>query len=378
MKILETKTRFLKRYIHFVNADLSMVKLKSTLTYPFIALALIFLVTCAAESDKASESAEQACVKDDRVLRIGFYSDFKPVSYLDPVKDRDPNYGGCHSYNGYEADLLKALQEIDGAGLSFSCYPISSPFGGIWLKAAQNEYDIVGGGITIREDRTIYDGEPAIVFTSGHISFFQTLLVRSEDKDVLDSYDRLTSSHRVGVVAKTTGEERLLQLTGIINESGILVSGTRIVIEMDGKKVEITADGTNDYINAAGESETLEHRKSFKHILPAQATMPQVVYYNQEADLLNALKNEEIDAVARGYAGNSDASVESGGAFVVTARDPDLSKVERGGFALAVEDADLVSCINQKINMLTDNGKIDLEDWNEDNLVFMNRARNSE
>ena len=310
----------------------------------------------------------EACTHGGRTLKVGFYSDFKPVSYSE---DRTPGSPGFDVHRGYEADLLTALEALEGAGLSFSRRGIGDPFSGIWLKAARPEYDVVGGGITIREDRTRNNaGKKAVVFTSGHISFLQTLLVRAADKERLASYDRLTSTDRVGVVAETTGEERLLQLTGLTDEKGVLAAGTKVAVA--GGAVG-TADGGRDYfITAAGESDQLKRRTS---VTPAVSTMPQVRYYAQEGMMLDALKKGEIDAVARGNIGNSDASAASGGALVIAVQDPDPAKRERGGFALDATDTALAACLDRKINLLTDNGRIDYSDWRANPSVFTERAR---
>ena len=88
------------------------------------------------------------------------------------------------------------------------------PWDGIWLLPADPAYDMVGGGITILESRTRdATGKTKIVFTSGHIAFRQSLLVRAADAGRLAGYNDLTSGVRVGVLAGTTGEARLLRLT---------------------------------------------------------------------------------------------------------------------------------------------------------------------
>ena len=50
-------------------------------------------------------------------------------------------------------------------------------------------------------------------------------------------------------------------------------------------------------------------------------------------------------------------------------------KVEYGGFTLAVEAAELAACIDEKINYLTDGGRIGYGEWVEDASVFINRAQ---
>ena len=305
-------------------------------------------------------SPSSACA--DRVLNFGFFAFFSPVSYS---ADPDPDAAGFNTHVGYEADLLTALEAMDGAGLSFSRRGIAV-WPNIWLLSAGPEYDVVGGGITILDSRTRDEmGNQAVTFTSGHIVFRQSLLVRAEDAVRWESHDDLTSEVRVGVLASTTGEARLLVLTGLVNADGVLAAGVRVATQTD----TVVADGSADYfITAAGASPNLAGRQ---RIFPAVDTMPQVVYLGEE-ELLGALASGRVDALARGEIGNRDAVHASGGAFAVTALD---AAVEYGGFTLGVEDADLAACIDDKINYLTDDQRIGYGEWRQDPLVFMTRAR---
>ena len=298
----------------------------------------------------------------DRVLNFGFFAFFAPVS---SSADPDPNSAGFNTHVGYEADLLTALEAMDGAGLSFSRRGIDI-WPNIWLLSADAEYDVVGGGITILDSRTRDEmGNQVVSFTSGHIAFRQSLLVRAEDGARWASHDDLTSDVRVGVLASTTGEARLLVLTGLVNADGVLAEGVRVETQTD----TVVADGSADYfITAAGASSNLDGRR---HLYPPVDTMPQVVYLREE-ELLGALASGRVDALARGEIGNRDAVHASGGAFVVTAMD---AAVEYGGFSLGVEDADLAACIDDKINYLTDDQRIGYGEWRQDPSVFMTRAR---
>ncbi|MDE0021161.1 MAG: transporter substrate-binding domain-containing protein [Candidatus Poribacteria bacterium] len=302
------------------------------------------------------------CVEAGRVLKVGFYADFPPVSYS---ADADPNAGGFNEHTGYEADLLTALEAVDDLGATFIRSGIAE-WPGIWLKSAEPEYDLIGGGITILESRTRDEnGVPKIAFTSGHITFRQSLLVRAEDADRLSAHAALASDVRVGVLSATTGEARLLQLTGIADSEGVLTKGTRVSTPNG----EVEADGTADYmITAAQASPSLEGRAL---IIPAADHMPQVVYLSGDAELLEALAGGSIDAIARGEIGNRGASHVSGGAFVVTALD---DQVEYGGFTLALEDADLLACIDERLYFLTDGGNIGYGEWLENPAVFLERA----
>ena len=308
----------------------------------------------------------QACTDGTRVLNVGFYAYFSPVSYS---ADEDPASDAFNTHLGYEADLLTALEAMQGTGLSFVRHPIAV-WPDIWLKSAEPEYDIVGGGITILDSRTRdATGNTVITFTSGHIKFRQSLLVRTEDAERFTTHADLTSDVRVGVLPATTGEARLLELTGLVDTNGILAEGTRVETPLG----VVVADGTAAHtITAAGATPNLAERS---HLYPPSDNMPQVIYLEDEvgeSELLDALATGRVDAIARGEIGNRDAVQVSGNTFVVTALD---EQFELGGFTLAVEDAALAACIDEKLNYLTDNRNIGYAEWVADPSVFMRRAQ---
>ena len=338
-----------------------------SLSPPLISLAGAALLLAACSSPGDSPSG--AVCGDGEVLRVGFYAYFEPVSYS---ADPDPEAAGFDEHRGYEADLLTALASMDGAGLSFARRGIAE-WSDIWLRAAGPEYDLVGGGITILDSRTRdASGERAVTFTSGHILFRQSLLVRAADAGRLARHADLTSADRVGALRLTTGEFRLLELTGLVDARGVLAAGTRVETA-DG---EILADGTDAHtITPAGASAHLAGRL---RLVPPAGDMPQVIYLDdpdggeaREQDLLAALRAGEIDAIARGEIGNRGAGFASGGEFVVTALD---DAVERGGFALAAADAELAACLDDRIDYLTDGMRLGYGDWLADPEVFVNRA----
>ena len=92
----------------------------------------------------------------------------------------------------------------------------------------------------------------------------------------------------------------------------------------------------------------------------------------RESELLEALITGRIDAIARGEVGSQDAAHASQGELVVTAFD---EQIEYGGFTLALEDADLAACIDEKLDYLTDNKNIGYGEWLQDPSVFMKRAK---
>lgn len=300
-----------------------------------------------------------------RVLRAGFYAHFSPVSYS---ADQEPGSAGFDLHRGYEADLLTALEVMDGAGISFERRGIAE-WDGIWLRSAGAEFDLVGGGITILESRTRdASGATRVTFTPGHVEFRQSLLVRSADARRLAEYHDLTADLRVGVLAATTGEARLLQIVGLSNQEGVLATGTHV----EKPSGTVTADGSDRYtIRASGASPAVADRR---RIVPPVDGMPQVIVYGDDASeqtLLDALRTGEIDALARGIVGNRYAADASGGDFTVTAID---SAIELGGFTLSADEQELADCIGAKIDWLTDGGRIGYSDWIDDPKVFLDRA----
>ena len=308
----------------------------------------------------------EAHTEGSRVLNVGFYAYFSPVSYS---ASADPTSEDFNIHLGYEADLLTALEAMEGVELSFVRHPIAV-WTDIWLKSAEPEYDIIGGGITILDARTRdATGNKVVTFTSGHIKFRQSLLVRTEDAQRLATHADLTSDVRVGVLSGTTGEARLLELTELVDANGVLAEGTRVETPLG----TVVADGTAAFmITAANTTPNLADRS---HLYPPSADMPQVIYLGQEvgaSELLDALAEGSIDAVARGQIGNLDAVQAAGGVFTVTALD---EKFELGGFTLAVEDAALATYIDEKLNYLTDNRNIGYAEWVADPSVFMHSAQ---
>ena len=334
---------------------------------PFTAYAILCGVMVLSLTACSSDAAlPEACTDRTRVLNVGFYAFFTPVSYS---ADEDPNSEGFNTHVGYEADLLTALEAMKGTGLSFSRRGIA-PWDDIWLQSAGPEYDIVGGGITILDSRRRdAKGKQVVLFTSGHIAFRQSLLVRAEDSERLAAYADLTSDVRVGALAGTTGEFRLLELVGLVGPDGVLSPGVRV----DTPHGMVVADGSEDFvITSADESANLAGRSLMR---PPSESMPQVVYLGSETgetDLLEALAGGTIDAVARGEIGNRDAVHASGGSLAIGALD---DEVEYGGFTLALEDEALASCLDDKISYLTDGLSIGYAEWLQDPSVFMRRAR---
>ena len=333
---------------------------------PRVAFAVVAVCLSLLAIGCASGVAQQeACVDENRELRLGFYAHFAPVSNSEDSELGSP---GFDVHQGYEADLLTALEAMDGVGVSFSRHGVGI-WDDIWLASAGPEFDVIGGGITILDTRTRdAQGREAVVFTSGHIAFRQSLLVRAGEQSRFTGYEDLTSDVRVGALAGTTGEARLLELIGLTNADGVLAAG----VSIDTPGGAVVADGSSSYfVTAAAASESLAERS---RIRPPAGDMPQVVYLGDrlgETELLAALSDGRIDALARGEVGNRDAAHASGNAFAVVLLD---DAVERGGFTFDVKNAGLAACLSDRIDFLTDEMSIGYADWLRDPSVFLRRA----
>ena len=306
----------------------------------------------------------EACTAGGRVLNFGFYSDYAPLSYS---ADREPGSPGFDTHRGYEADLLDALEAMEGAELAFSRKGIGV-WRQIWLRAATPDYDLIGGGITILDSRTRDDsGQVAVRFTSGHVADRHALLVRAADTFRIAAYDDLDRTVKVGVLAGARGEGRLLRLTGLADEEGVLLDGARVTTTAG----EVVADGTAVFtISPAFVSESLRERRA---LFPPREDLPQVVFHPEGTSveaMLAALREGTTDAFARGQITNLVAAAADP-ALVVTALD-DLA--EYAGFVFALEDTELHACVDAKLDYLTDDRRLGYPEWQTNAAVFRQRA----
>ena len=321
-------------------------------------VAWLLLATLAAPAASAGP-----CPEKKLALRFGFCAHFEPVRHSAGGSPAGP---GFDDRRGYEADLLIALAAMEGINLSFVRRSVAA-WEDIWLLPAGPDYDLAGGGTTVLGSR-IRDGagKQAVVLTAGHIRFRQPLLVRAEDAKRLSRYEDLDSTIRMGVLAGTNGESRLLELTGLADAQGVLTAGVRV----DTPRGTAVADGGAGYrIAAHSASPALSGRLRLYVQSPG---MPEAVYLADEAALIGALLAEEIDALARGEIGNRHAARAHGGALVIGAVD---ERAEVGGFAVAADDTALAACQNEAVGWLTDGGRVGFRDWLDDPGVFERRAR---
>ncbi len=309
-------------------------------------------------------TASAACPETERVVRFGFFTDFAPISYS---ADPDPASPYHNTHQGYEADLVTAIETMKGVNLSFE-YSAIDQWDRIWLKSAQPEFDMIGGGITALESRTMdASGTTLIRFTAGHIRFHQSLLVRSEDKERLSSYRNLDDTKRIYAFRGTTTEAHLLKSTGLSTKDGRLAAGVRVVTPNG----TVIANGGDDlFIAAHGASPILDNRMSLHS--PSSSTMPEVVYDLGDTEPESALQAGRIDGIQSDEIENHLKAQNSDGALVISIVD---GGSEIGAFSVAVSDTALAGCLNEAVEWLTDGRKIGYAEWVEDSTVFLKRAK---
>jgi ABC-type amino acid transport substrate-binding protein len=308
--------------------------------------------------------------------QVAFYSDFEPISYS---ANRDPSAPEFNHAKGYEVDLLKAMQAIPGSNMTFVFHGVKK-WDNIWLSPYTNtKIDIAIGGIS-REDRRLLNKEGKQVLANTHktTQFKQSLLMNAKESTHIKKHEDLTCAYVIGAVRGTTGEYRYLVQANIIEDldKGQIKKGITVVLE---DKSFITSNG---YLSIHDPKITTRSM-----LIPPDCSLPITKYFVAEDSMIPALKDGYIDAIARGYIGNKLVADKSNGKFTVNAiyslecpkqESITCSKSEESVFFVKIENKELIDKLNQYIDYLTDNGKIDYDAWTSNNNVFMERAKNYE
>ena len=317
-------------------------------------------------STAAACEAARKTLTDFPAMRVnyGFYTDFNPVSYS------VTQGSAAHRPMGYEPDLVAAVETLSGGRLSFNALGIGNPFSGIWLKAAQEPYDMVGGGITALPERTRdAEGRPVIRFGMGHISFSQSLLVRAAS--AIERHDDLMSEHRVATFRGTTGEKRLLELTGIIDTAGFLRAGTRVLLAGGTLLTAGPPDSETALRIAAGTGSAAIATRV--RLTPPGDDQPEVLYFDSDGEQTSALLEGAVDAVAGDEFGNRLTARDTPGLRVTAI----VESNEQGAFSYPdtpVGNA-LRATMNTAIACLTANGTIGFAEWfDSGGTIFAQRA----
>lgn len=219
---------------------------------------------------------------------------------------------------GYEADLLRAVAALWQVNIAFQPQKI---YENIWLlpSSPKATCDVATGGITPADYRLKQD----TAFSIGNTFFHQSLLVKKADYQsgrIVSFKSFKNTDMKIGVVPGTTGE----------------VYG---------------------------------HERAKASDLPLSV----FATYDSESDLLPALMQGKIKAIARGEIGNEyQASLDKNLATIARQNFND-------SFAFAVNPRNpaLLKQLNEAIRLLTDNGNITYHQWIKNPNVFMDRVKKS-
>jgi polar amino acid transport system substrate-binding protein len=100
------------------------------------------------------------------------------------------------TWTGFDMDVVRKIAEANNLELVVSV----QPFDGIWLAPAAGTCDMVASSMTITEERA-----KAADFTESYFDAFQSLLVRTADKDKYTTLESLAGK-TIAVQTGTTGE----------------------------------------------------------------------------------------------------------------------------------------------------------------------------
>lgn len=140
---------------------------------------------------------------EGKEYQVAFYSDFEPISYSD---SRDPANPQFESPEGYEVDLLRAMEAIPGSDMTFKFDGVKE-WNDIWLLPYTHpKIDIAIGGITREDSRLLNEeGKQVVANTHKTTQFKQSLLMTAKEAVHIKNHEDLTCAYVVGAVRGTTG-----------------------------------------------------------------------------------------------------------------------------------------------------------------------------
>jgi polar amino acid transport system substrate-binding protein len=249
--------------------------------------ALSFIVASCGGSDSASDTTAAASTAAQELT-------FTPVAEGKLTVCSDAPYEPFEIQNedktwtGFDMDLMSAIAQRYGLALEVTV----QPFDGIWLAPKAGTCDVVASSLTITEERAAN-----AAFSDGYFDSFQSLLVRTADKDTLNTLASL-SGKTVAVQTGTTGEE----------------------------------------------------------YAKANAPDAKIQSFDDAAAMFLALESKQVDAVLQDFPINAFRATKMGTSVVSIKFD---TESEKYGFATSQENTELVKAINESLAEFRTNGVYD-------------------
>jgi polar amino acid transport system substrate-binding protein len=192
------------------------------------------------------------------------------------------------TWTGFDMDIMTAIAQRYGLALEVTV----QPFDGIWLAPKAGTCDVVASSLTITEERATN-----AAFSEGYFDSFQSLLVRTADKDTLNSLASL-SGKTVAVQTGTTGEE----------------------------------------------------------YAKTNAPDAKIQSFDDAAAMFLALESKQVDAVLQDFPINAFRAIKMGTSVVSIKFD---TESEKYGFAASQDNTELVKAINESLAEFRTNGVYD-------------------
>jgi polar amino acid transport system substrate-binding protein len=250
--------------------------------------ALSFIVASCGGSDSSSDTTVAAGSAATQELTFTPIAEGKLTVCSDAPYEPFEFQSEDGTWTGFDMDIMRAVAERYGLALEVTV----QPFDGIWLAPKAGTCDVVASSLTITEERAANAG-----FSDGYFDSFQSLLVRTEDKDALNSLASL-SGKTVAVQTGTTGEE----------------------------------------------------------YAKTNAPDAKIQSFDDAAAMFLALESKQVDAVLQDFPINAYRATKMGTSAVSIKFD---TESEKYGFATSQENTDLVAAINASLTEFRANGVYD-------------------
>ena len=250
--------------------------------------ALSFIVASCGGSDSSSDTTAAAGSAATQELTFTPIAEGKLTVCSDAPYEPFEFQSEDGTWTGFDMDIMRAVAERYGLALEVTV----QPFDGIWLAPKAGTCDVVASSMTITEERAAN-----AAFTDGYFDSFQSLLVRTEDKDALNSLASL-SGKTIAVQTGTTGEE----------------------------------------------------------YAKANAPDAKIQSFDDAAAMFLALESKQVDAVLQDFPINAFRATKMGTSAVSIKFD---TESEKYGFAASQDNTELVKAINESLTEFRANGVYD-------------------
>jgi polar amino acid transport system substrate-binding protein len=175
--------------------------MKATRILPLMTiLVLVVAAACApaAPTEAPPEAPPEAAENDlgGMEVNIAVENAYPPFNYIDEE---------TNEMVGWDYDACRAICEV------LNCTPVfvEAAWEGIFEATAAGEYDMVADGVTITPER-----DEVVDFSIPYMVIAQFIVVRTDEKEIVDEASLIASDVMVGTQIGTTNEAKAIELVG--------------------------------------------------------------------------------------------------------------------------------------------------------------------